>query len=381
MRQEDQQVTQDHPEAVRSAPVPVPPPDGHDRTDRAEVPEDALDDRGTFDDPAVGDDRAAELDETRAYDAGELRDEADRSDADEERDGDGRQAFHEPAPLPTAFGAATVGDAVAASAMAGGRPEDERDARGEDTAVPGDGAPGRTDALDDERADPTAGDRLHDRDRWAAEHRDGDLDGDGDRDGSVAGAHADRDDTLGDVEDRDGTLAADTDRDGVPDRDRDDAVAAGAVGYGSPEPGLVDPDAEPVTADATGRHHDTVDPETATAAAGTVAGGAAGAALAGADRPTPGAVPDDAATLFAPDAAQGFRDRWRDVQLRFVDDPKAAVGEAESLVEEAIEALSTALREQRTKLGTWQESGSSDTEQLRVAVRGYRDFLDRVLGR
>ncbi|MDG4805053.1 hypothetical protein [Micromonospora sp. WMMD980] len=367
MRQEEQQVTQDHPEAVRSTPVPVPPPDDNldaNRADRTDVSGDASDDRDTFDDPAVGDERAAGLDETRAYDAGELRDEADRSD-DESRD-DGRTEFHEPAPLPTAFGAATVGDAVAASALAGGRPQDERDARGEDTAVPGDGAPGRTEPLDDERADPTAGDRLHDRDRWTAEHPD-----------------ADRDDTLADDEDRDGTPAADTDRDGVPDRDRDDAVAAGAVGYGSPEPGLVDPDAEavPGDADATGRHHDTVDPETATAAAGTVAGGAAGATLAGAERPTPGAVPGDAATLFAADAAQGFRDRWRDVQLRFVDDPKAAVGEAESLVEEAIEALSTALREQRTKLGAWQESGSSDTEQLRVAVRGYRDFLDRVLGR
>ncbi|MCZ7435759.1 hypothetical protein O7598_05075 [Micromonospora sp. WMMC241] len=392
MRQEDQQVTQDHPEAVRSAPVPVPPPHDHDRTD---VPEDARDDRGTSDDPTVGDERAAGLDETRAYDAGELRDGADRSDDDEARDDDGRPAFHEPAPLPTAFGAATVGDAVAASALAGGRPEDERDARGEDTAVPGDGAPGRTDPLDDERADPTAGDRLHDRDRWAAGHPDTDRDDtsldDADRDDTV-GAHADRDDTVTAhadrddtrVDDADETVVADADRDGVPDRDRDDAVAAGAVGYGSPEPGLVDPDAEPVPVDAdaaTGRHHDTVDPESATAAAGAVAGGAAGAAVAGAARPTPGAVPGDAATLFAPDAAQGFRDRWRDVQLRFVDDPKAAVGEAESLVEEAIEALSTALREQRTKLGTWQESGSSDTEQLRVAVRGYRDFLDRVLGR
>ncbi|MFE9954143.1 hypothetical protein [Micromonospora sp. NPDC005299] len=318
MRQEEQQVTQDHPEAVRSAPVPVPPPgdqgagDGPeaDRAGRAGVPEDALDDRGTFDDPAVageGDDRRdAELDETRAYDAGDLRD-AEAADADD------RPVYHDPAPLPTAFGATSVGDAVAASAMASGRPEDERDPRGEDTAVPGDGAPGRTDAFDDERADPTAGDRLHDPDRWEAAHS------------GVA---------------------------------RDDASAAGA-GYGSAKPAMVDPD-------------------TSTAAAGA---GAAGAALAGAARPTPGAVPADAATLFAPETAQDFRDRWRDVQLRFVDDPRAAVGEAQSLVEEAIEALSAALREQKTKLGSWQESGSADTEQLRVAVRGYRDFLDRVLGR
>ncbi|MFI7218496.1 hypothetical protein [Micromonospora maritima] len=333
--------------------MPVPPPGDHtdadrsgtDHADRAEVPEDALDDRGTFDDPAVTDRRDADLDETRGYDAGELRDAADRTDdADTTRDADGRPEFHEPAPLPTAFGAATVGDAVAASALASGRPQDERDARDEDTAVPGDGAPGRTEPLDDERADPTAGDRLHDRDRWEAEHSDAD----------------------------------DRSADGVV---RDGAPADGAVGYGSAEPGLVDPDSEPVAADADGsRHHHTVDPDTATAAAGAAAAGA-GTALAGADRPTPGAVPADAATLFAAEAAQDFRDRWRDVQLRFVDDPRAAVGEAESLVEEAIEALATALREQRTRLGAWQESGSTDTEQLRVAVRGYRDFLDRVLGR
>lgn len=313
MRQEEQQVTQDHPESVRSAPVPVPPPG--DRADgdgpeaeRAEVPEDALDDRGTFDDPAVAGERAdrreAELDETRAYDAGDLRD-AEAADADE------RPVYHDPAPLPTTFGAASVGDAVAASAMASGRPEDERDPRGEDTVAPGDGAPGRTDAFDDERADPTAGDRLHDPDRWEAAH---------------SGAAV------------------------------DEAAAAGGAGYGSAEPAMVDPD-------------------TSTAAAG------AAAAVAGAARPTPGAVPTDAATLFTPEIAQDFRDRWRDVQLRFVDDPRAAVGEAQSLVEEAIEALSAALREQKTKLGGWQESGSADTEQLRVAVRGYRDFLDRVLGR
>ncbi|MFJ6955141.1 hypothetical protein ACISRB_27350, partial [Micromonospora aurantiaca] len=88
MRQEEQQVTQDHPEAVRSAPVPVPQPGEHTDAgrrdaDRADVPEDALNDRGTFDDPAVADERRdAEVDETRAYDAGELRDAADRTDDD-----------------------------------------------------------------------------------------------------------------------------------------------------------------------------------------------------------------------------------------------------------------------------------------------------------
>ncbi|NES15574.1 MULTISPECIES: hypothetical protein [Micromonospora] len=331
MRQEEQQSIQDRADAVRSEPVPVPPPgaeaDGHrrDRGDRADVPEDALDDRGTFDDPAVvgegGDHRRADPGDGRdGYDARDVRD-AEAADAGET----GRTEYHDPAPLPTAFGATTVGDAVAASAMASGRPEDERDPRGEDTAVPGDGAPGRTDAFDAERADPTAGDRLHDPDRWAAEQ---------------SGAA------------------------------RDDAPEAGATGYGSAEPEMVDPDASTAAAGAS----------VAGSTAGASAAGMADAAAPGA-RPTPGAVPADAATLFAPEAAQSFRDRWRDVQLRFVDDPKAAVGEAQALVDEAMEALATALREQKSKLGGWQESGSADTEQLRMAVRGYRDFLDRVLGR
>ncbi|RGC66344.1 hypothetical protein C5N14_23395 [Micromonospora sp. MW-13] len=318
MRQE-QQASSDHPEAVRSAPVPVPPPGdrpteaGHhrdrDADGRVDLPEDVLDDRGTFDDPAVAGERdgghgtarrgerrrdADDLDDTRPYD---VRD----------ADSDGAPEFHEPAPLPSAFGATTVGDAVAASAMASGRPADKRDPRGEDTAQPGDGAPGRTDAFDAERADPTAGDRLHDRDRWAAAE------------------------------------AA---------RSREDAVVAGAAGYGRPEPGMTDPDAAA--------------PDTAL-----------GAATA---RPTGGAVHGDATDLFEPDAAQAFRDRWRDVQLRFVDDPKAAAGQAQSLVEEAIKALAAALAEQKNKLGDWQQTGD-DTEQLRIAVRRYRDFLDRVLGR
>nr|QLJ97645.1 hypothetical protein HZU44_23135 [Micromonospora carbonacea] len=331
MRQDQQQVSSDRPEAVRSAPVPVPPPEdgptgdaaarrGRDTGGRAEVPEDVLDDRGTFDDPTMADEHSGP--------------DARRREADS----DGVPEFHEPAPLPTAFGATTVGGAVAASAMASGRPEDERDPRGEDTVRPGDGAPGRTDAFDDERADPTAADRLHDRARWAA----------GDEHTGVR--HAD------------GTGSDRADGRGGADRTQQDAVLAGAAGYGRPEPSMIDPDA--TTPDARHAAPDALNAGAVTAAA----------------RPTTGAVPEDAATLFEPGIAQGFRDRWRDVQLRFVDDPRAAAGQAESLVEEAIEALATALAEQKNKLGDWQQTGD-DTEQLRIAVRGYRDFLDRVLGR
>ncbi|MFI6231101.1 hypothetical protein ACIBCR_27760 [Micromonospora echinospora] len=337
MRQQEQQT--DQTEVVRSEPVPIPPPvatvDRHgDRAERTEVPEDALDERGTFDDPSAaprrdgqGHDRAAE----RRNDA--PGDEADR-----------RADFHQPGPVPTAFGATTVGGAVAASALASPIPADEPDPREERTARPGDGTTGERGT--DRRADPTA--LLH------GHHRAQTVD-----EAEPAGRH--RDAAPGEVTASD-RIGGDR-REAGQNRDtgvrRDTADATGA-GYGSPAPAMVDPDAAPVPVSTDGA------PDTLTAAGTT---GPSASALA------------EPATLFDPGTAQGFRDRWRDVQLRFVDDPKAAAGQAQGLVEEAIHALAAALAEQKNRIGGWQDDGSADTEQLRQAVRQYRDFLDRVLGR
>jgi hypothetical protein len=73
---------------------------------------------------------------------------------------------------------------------------------------------------------------------------------------------------------------------------------------------------------------------------------------------------------------QPLRDRWRDVQLRFVDDPKGATAEASTLVDDAVDKLSTALRDHRSSFA----KGTDDTESLRVELRSYRDILDRLLG-
>jgi hypothetical protein len=89
--------------------------------------------------------------------------------------------------------------------------------------------------------------------------------------------------------------------------------------------------------------------------------------------------------------AEGIRDRWRDVQLRFVDDPRSAADQAAELVDEVTQSLVTALESRRTELGAWRDdpvggstadtdAGSGQTEQLRVAVQRYREFIDRVLG-
>ncbi|PZF89653.1 hypothetical protein [Micromonospora deserti] len=330
MRHEEQQVDREHPEDARSTPVPVPPP--ADQAGRADVPEDALDDRGTFDDPRV---------------AGE------RSPADRDAEDAGRPEFHQPAPVPTAFGATSVGGAVAASALASPRPEDEPDPRTEETARPGDGV--ADGPREGRRADPTA--EFHRGGHRAADQTDRRADAVPDRAERPAGTSV---------------LPPDA-SEGRPERRADltgwagdpDAAAAGGAGYGRATPSMVDPDrvspdADPVLARAT--------------AAGSLE-------AAGTARPAGSTVAAEPATLFDPAAAQGFRDRWRDVQLRFVDDPRAAAGEAQSLVDEAIQALASALSAQKDKLGAWQEAASADTEQLRVAVRQYRDFLDRVLGR
>ncbi|GGN37328.1 hypothetical protein FHR83_006427 [Actinoplanes campanulatus] len=90
-----------------------------------------------------------------------------------------------------------------------------------------------------------------------------------------------------------------------------------------------------------------------------------------AEKPLSGPV-----ALFPGGDVESLRERWRDIQLRFVDDPKAATGEAAGLVDEAVDKLAKALRDHRGSLST----GTDETEALRVELRSYRDILDRLLG-
>lgn len=83
--------------------------------------------------------------------------------------------------------------------------------------------------------------------------------------------------------------------------------------------------------------------------------------------------------LWSGGAAHSLRDRFRELQLGFLDDPRSTAAEADSLVGEAIDSLRSAFAEHHRELRAWQDAGAEDTEQLRVAVRRYRDLLDRVL--
>ncbi|WP_127504479.1 hypothetical protein [Actinoplanes solisilvae] len=100
------------------------------------------------------------------------------------------------------------------------------------------------------------------------------------------------------------------------------------------------------------------------------------------------AVPAAAAASGAHHAAAGsgsgerllpdgdsYAERFRDIQLRFVDEPKEATAEAATLVGEAVDKLTSALKAQRDGLA----GNSDDTEKLRVELRAYRDILNRLL--
>jgi hypothetical protein len=105
---------------------------------------------------------------------------------------------------------------------------------------------------------------------------------------------------------------------------------------------------------------------------------AAGTSAAAEEDKLPGSVAEpDLSKVFSAEDAQSFQDRWRDVQLRFVDSPQEATADAASLLDEVVDKLASSLRAQKDSLS---QDASNDTERLRVELRGYRELFTRVLG-
>lgn len=91
------------------------------------------------------------------------------------------------------------------------------------------------------------------------------------------------------------------------------------------------------------------------------------------------AAPAPAVSLLGSDPAE-VEDRWRDLQACFVDDPRDAVQRADSLLEEVTASLQQALEgRSRALQDLWKNTGDHDTEQLRLALRSYRDVMHRLL--
>jgi len=113
-----------------------------------------------------------------------------------------------------------------------------------------------------------------------------------------------------------------------------------------------------------------------------IAGGNDDATATGTTRSTTdSAIPDaKVAPLFSEDDAASLRERWTDVQAGFVDEPRNSVEQADSLVAEVMKRLADSFATERQSLERqWSSGEQASTEDLRVALRRYRSFFDRLL--
>jgi hypothetical protein len=84
--------------------------------------------------------------------------------------------------------------------------------------------------------------------------------------------------------------------------------------------------------------------------------------------------------LLGADETGGFRERWRSIQAAFVDEPRQAVEEADSLVAELMQRLQQTFGDERENLESqWSRGDDVSTEDLRVGLQRYRSFFERLL--
>jgi len=83
--------------------------------------------------------------------------------------------------------------------------------------------------------------------------------------------------------------------------------------------------------------------------------------------------------LVSTDRATSYSSRWDAVKGGFVDEPRQAVAEADALVGELLDELQTLFTEQRRGIERGLDSDETSTEDMRLALRRYRSFFDRLL--
>ena len=84
--------------------------------------------------------------------------------------------------------------------------------------------------------------------------------------------------------------------------------------------------------------------------------------------------------LLPTDDVESYRGRWQTIQGSFVDEPRAAVEDADRLVADLMQRLAASFAQARDGLESQWDSGADvSTEDLRVALTRYRSFFDRLL--
>jgi hypothetical protein len=83
--------------------------------------------------------------------------------------------------------------------------------------------------------------------------------------------------------------------------------------------------------------------------------------------------------LVPADRAQDYSSRWDALKGDFVDEPRRAVAQADDLVGELLDEIQRLFADQRRDLEQGFDHDRASTEDLRLALRRYRSFFDRLL--
>lgn len=84
--------------------------------------------------------------------------------------------------------------------------------------------------------------------------------------------------------------------------------------------------------------------------------------------------------LFPDGELSTFRSQWDHVQTSFVDEPRLAVKQADSLVANVVKRIAEQFSAERETLEKqWEKGGEVSTEELRQSLKRYRSFFQRLL--
>lgn len=87
-----------------------------------------------------------------------------------------------------------------------------------------------------------------------------------------------------------------------------------------------------------------------------------------------------ATPLLSTDETGALRSKWDSIQAGFVDEPRKTVEDADGLVAAAMKRLAETFATERASLeGQWDRGDDVSTEDLRLALRRYRAFFERLL--
>jgi hypothetical protein len=90
-------------------------------------------------------------------------------------------------------------------------------------------------------------------------------------------------------------------------------------------------------------------------------------------------APDEEPGLLI-EGRDDFQSRWEEIQVRFVDEPRGAVEDADELVATVMKSLAEGFAQERERLeAQWGRGEDISTEDLRVALQRYRGFFQRLL--